>query len=154
MCAAARATDAFVNYLTRIETRIDKAAAAATKRLADISPSAEQPHSPKAATANDGTASEEQVVAVVETVPIEVQQDREMRKALGPVARALLRPGVGGSNVQKPRAPTMAIKDEHVDVFCRFVFLPAFIVTLVVYAARLPPAPILSPMLAGACNVE
>ena len=134
------APDAFVNYLTRIEARVDKAAASATKRLSDVAPSPEA----EAAEGETSTAS-----VTVEVKPIEVLQDLEMRKTLGPVARALLRPGVGGKS--KRRAPKMYIKDEHVDVCCRFTFLPAFVITVLVYVARLPPMPGMAPAIVQAC---
>lgn len=137
--------DGFVNYLTRIEARVDKAMASATKRLSDITPSPESDVPEDDADARTSTAK-----IAIEVVPIEVQQDREMRKTLGPVARALLRRGVGGKS--RRRAPKMCIKDEHVDVFCRFTFLPAFIITLLFYVSRLPPTPMLVPFLDDACT--
>jgi hypothetical protein len=79
--------------------------------------------------------------------PEEVLLDREVRKKLGPVARAVLVRGRAGRI-----EPYMPVRDEHVEILCRYLYLPAFVALLLWYVSQLPALPQQSRLLADACR--
>jgi hypothetical protein len=152
-----------VSYLGKLQARIDKEMVAAKKRRADLA----KPPTPRSATDVDlqplisalGAARPQpRRPSCLDSVrsfvgqssgndePEEVLLDREVRKGLGPVARAVLVRGhVGGD-------PFMPVRDEHVEILCRFVYLPAFLTLLLVFVSQLPTLPQQSRLLADACR--
>ena len=73
-------------------------------------------------------------VATVKDAP-EDDLLREVQTAVGPVERLLLRPSESGEDVR------MRLKDEHLDIFCRYAFPLGYVITLIAFFAMLPPTP-------------
>ena len=70
----------------------------------------------------------------------------EVKGVVGPVEKLLLRPTRSGDDVQ------MRVKDEHLDIFCRYSFPVLFGITLIVFFARLPELPEQAPELRDLCR--
>ena len=60
---------------------------------------------------------------------------REVQRTVGPVEGLLLRPSKSGDDVR------MRLKDEHLDVFCRYAFPVAYAITLLAFYVMLPQTP-------------
>ena len=157
---------AAVNYLFRIQVRIERAVAAAKKRMVegrastactdDVSPNVPATQSKpgggrgygrdgdggggdggggdKGGEREGGLRRQVVDVATVKDAP-EDDLLREVQTAVGPVERLLLRPSESGEDVR------MRLKDEHLDIFCRYAFPLGYVITLIAFFAMLPPTP-------------
>ena len=74
----------------------------------------------------------------------------EVRRSVGPAERALLRPATSDDSDNSAFAE-MRFKDEHLDICCRFIFLPAYLITLAALFAALPALPETADFLSEAC---
>ena len=161
---------AAVNYLFRMQIRIERAVDAAKKRMADgrvptactddVSPRVSATQSNRGdgrgyggdgdgggvdrarGGGDDGGVGREDglgghVVEVATEKDASGGKDllREVQTTVGPVERLLLRPSKSGDDVR------MRLKDEHLDVFCRYAFPVAYAITLLAFYVMLPQTP-------------
>ena len=119
---------ATANYLMRVEARVSKAIAAARKKLAD---------KPAESTS---TGDVQLKVAGSD----ELLQEVKASTLLGRVDRALLRP-TGAE-------PKLYVKDQHVDIFCRYLFPLAYAIAFVAMWCMVPGQPEPEEALRSACQ--
>ena len=161
---------AAVNYLFRMQIRIERAVDAAKKRMADgrIPTACTDDVSPRVSATQsnrgdgrghggdgdggggdrargggdeggvgreDGLGGHVVEVATEKDAPGDKDLLREVQTTVGPVERLLLRPSKSGDDVR------MRLKDEHLDVFCRYAFPAAYAITLLAFYVMLPQTP-------------
>ena len=158
-------TDAIANYLMRVEARIEKASTSVIKRLAD----AEKTTGGSAqGAATSAAAPPEEEINAIKDVAVQITGSaralaraatsmtmaaddgsqamdepgappkeviRAVKRRLGPADRVLV------SSHSRNGMPAMRMKDQHLDICCRFFFLIAYGIMLVVFFARLAGMP-------------
>ena len=172
--------DAFANYLMRIEARVEKSAAAAIKRLADAEKATGEPAQGAAASS---TAPLEDEINAIKDVAVQITGSARalasaatnmtkkaanagsqatdksrappkelvsaVKRRLGPADRLLI------SSHSRNGKPTMWMKDQHLDICCRYFFLVAYGLMMVVFFARLagmPAQPIVPKFVSDSCH--
>ena len=140
------------NYLGRLQARVDKARTAAEKRRADVqtTPVDIATGGGAAIAAIEVRIKDDPARAAAQTSsspPPPSSLLEEVRRSVGPAERALLPPASSGDDV----GAEMRLKDEHLDICCRFGFLPAYLIALAALFAALPALPETTDFLSEAC---
>jgi len=133
------------NYLMRREAAIAKATEGAKKRLAEKQPT-EVSSTARAAAAPDGPRNPTAIEVQVDVPPSASGFEllHEVRNTVGRAEACLLRR-------DRPQ-PTMYVRDQDLDVFCRYAYPLAYVITILALLAEVPAQPGVSAALSGACG--
>jgi len=127
------------NFLMRKEAALNKATDAAKKRLADKAPPVQ------AAAATERTATEVEVqVGAASGQAGGFELVSEVRKSTGRAERLLLR--------RDKTTPTMWLRDQDLDIFCRYAFPVVYAIAMIVLLAKVPSPPDVDAALLEVCE--